>query len=52
MKHNFAVTPTIDAPRSMFNRSFAHKTTFDAGWLIPVFHDEVLPGDTMNYVPL
>ena len=48
MKHNFAVTPTIDAPRSMFNRSFAHKTTFDAGWLIPVFHDEVLPGDTMN----
>jgi hypothetical protein len=48
MKHNFSVTPTINAPRSMFNRSFAHKTSFDAGWLIPVFHDEVLPGDTMN----
>ena len=48
MKHDFAVTPQIDAPRSSFDMSCGHKTTFDAGWLIPVFHMEVLPGDTIN----
>jgi hypothetical protein len=47
-KHNFSVTPTIDAPRSMFNRSFGHKTTFNANFLIPVYWDDVLPGDTIN----
>jgi len=35
-------------PRSVFNRSCGTKTTFDAGWLIPVFVDEALPGDTMS----
>lgn len=34
--------------RSVFNRSHGHKTTFNAGNLIPVFVDEVLPGDTLN----
>ena len=48
MSHNFAATPRINAPRSKFNRSFGHKTTFDAGWLIPVYWDAVLPGDTFN----
>ena len=48
MKHNFAETPTINAPRSSFNRSFGHKTTFNSGWLIPLMWDSVLPGDTMN----
>jgi len=32
----------------MFNRSFAHKTTFDSGYLIPIMLDEILPGDTMK----
>jgi hypothetical protein len=48
MSHNFAVTPTIDAPRSKFNRSFGHKFTMDAGWLVPYYWDSVLPGDTFN----
>jgi hypothetical protein len=48
MTHNFSVAPSIDAPRSKFDLSHGHKTTFDAGWLIPVFNAEVLPGDTWN----
>jgi len=48
MQHNFAATPNIDAPRSKFNRTFGHKFTMDAGWLIPYYWDSVLPGDTFN----
>jgi hypothetical protein len=32
--------------RTKFDRSHVYKTTFDSGKLIPVFIDEVLPGDT------
>lgn len=42
------VSPSIDLPRSKFNRNWSHKTTFWAGSCIPVFLDEVLPGDTYN----
>lgn len=48
MSHNFARVPQAEIPRSQLNRSFGIKTTFDAGYLIPVFFDEVLPGDTLN----
>lgn len=48
MTHNFSRVPTVSHPRSVFNRSHGHKTTFDAGWLIPCYVDEVLPGDTVN----
>ena len=48
MKHEFSKAPTADIPRSSFNRSHGHKTTFDAGLLIPVFVDEALPGDTFT----
>lgn len=48
MSHSFSRAPTIDVQRSSFNRSFGHKTTFDAGLLIPVMWDEALPGDTFN----
>ena len=48
MQHNFATTPNIDAPRSKFNRTFGHKFTMDASWLIPYYWDSVLPGDTFN----
>lgn len=44
----FSQAPTADIPRSSFNRSFEHKTTFDGGQLIPLYLDEVLPGDTFN----
>jgi hypothetical protein len=38
--------PKADIPRSSFDTQYAHKTTFDAGWLVPIYCDEVLPGDT------
>jgi len=40
--------PKADIPRSTFDCQSTHKTTFDAGWLIPVYVDEVLPGDTFR----
>jgi len=48
MSHNFSQVPSAEIPRSSFDRSHGHKTTFDAGWLVPVFIDEALPGDTFN----
>lgn len=45
---HFAQVPSADIPRSKFDRSHAYKTAFDAGLLIPVFCDEVLPGDSFH----
>lgn len=47
-QQHFSRVPKVDAPRSSFNRSHSYKTTFDAGKLIPVFVDEILPGDTVD----
>nr|QXN72870.1 MAG: major capsid protein [Microvirus sp.] len=44
--HTFAMVPKADIPRSSFDTQYAHKTTFDAGFLVPIYCDEVLPGDT------
>lgn len=38
----------IDIKRSQFNRDNSHKTTMVAGYLTPIFCDEVIPGDTFN----
>lgn len=46
--HNFAMIPQPDVPRSSFQMEKILKTTFDGGYLIPVFCEEVLPGDTWN----
>jgi hypothetical protein len=51
MAHQFSRAPTADVPRSSFNRSHGYKTTFDAGYLIPVFVDEAVPGDTFTLNP-
>ncbi len=48
MKHRFSEVPSIEIPRSTFDRSHGVKTTFDAGGLVPIFVDEVLPGDTFK----
>ena len=48
MSHEFSQVPTVEAPRSRFDRSCGYKTTFDSGYLIPFFVDEVLPGDTFD----
>lgn len=46
--HVFSQVPKAEIPRSSFDRSHGFKTTFDAGYLVPVFVDEALPGDTFN----
>ena len=48
MSHSFSQVPRAEIPRARFDRSCGHKTTFDAGNLVPVFVDEALPGDTFN----
>jgi len=48
MKHQFSEVPKAEIQRSSFDRSHGHKTTFDAGFLIPILCDEALPGDTFN----
>lgn len=35
--HQFAMVPRADIPRSSFKRETTHKTTFDAGFLVPIF---------------
>lgn len=48
MTHDFSLQPRADISRSNFRRSRTYKTTFDSSYLIPIFLDEVLPGDSMN----
>lgn len=48
MGHRFSGIPQADIQRSTFDRSHGHKTTFDAGYLVPFYVDEALPGDTFN----
>jgi len=47
-QHNFARIPSADVPRSSFHRPSTWHGTWDAGLLIPMFVDEVLPGDTFT----
>lgn len=44
----FSHLPSVQIERSKFYRPHTHKTTFNAGELIPVFVDEILPGDTYS----
>lgn len=46
--HKFSMIPSAEIPRSSFDVQTQHKTTFDAGYLYPIYEDEVLPGDSMN----
>lgn len=46
--HSFSKVPGAEIPRSQFDRSFNVKTAFDSGYLVPIFVDEALPGDTFN----
>lgn len=45
---HFGNIPTKDIRRSKLKMPFRHLTTFNTGDLIPIFHREVLPGDTFN----
>jgi hypothetical protein len=48
MRHQFSQVPRAEIPRSSFDRSHGFKTTFDSGYLVPIYVDEALPGDTFN----
>lgn len=45
---HFAQIPSVNRPRSTFKRVSRHKHTFDEGYLIPFYLDDVVPGDTFN----
>ena len=44
--HQFAMIPRADIPRSTFDSQKAYKTTFDAGYLVPVYEELLFPGDS------
>jgi len=46
--HDFSRIPGQSLPRSTFNRSSGLKTTFDSGFLVPIYNDEIIPGDTVS----
>lgn len=48
MNHAFSNVPSVQIPRSRFNRSFGRKMTFDSAYLYPVYCDEALPGDSFK----
>ena len=47
-QEHFAKAPNADIQRSRFDRSHGLKTTMDFGKLIPVYVDEILPGDSFH----
>lgn len=48
MKRDFGAMQKPNIPRSAFNRSHGYQTTFNAGDLVPIYYDEVLPNDTFS----
>ncbi len=48
-QHDFSQTPSVSVPRSTFNLSHGHKSTFDADHLVPICQPiDVIPGDTFR----
>lgn len=47
-QHLFSQIPSTRIPRSVFDRSHGYKTTFNSGYLVPFYVDEVLPGDSFK----
>lgn len=48
MRHSFSAIPRVKIERSVFDRSHSYKTTFQEGQLIPIYVEEVLPGDSFK----
>ena len=47
-EYSFSVMPSVSISRSRFARKSQHKTSFNLGQIIPIYVDEVLPGDTRS----
>lgn len=45
---HFSQIPGAEIERSRFDRSHGVKTTLDAAYLVPIYWDEVIPGDTFD----
>lgn len=50
-QHSFSAGPRADITRSRFNRTRVINTAFDSGYLVPIFWDDLLPGDTISIKP-
>ena len=48
VESHFSQLPNADIQRSIMDRSCGHKTSFNVGELIPLYVDEILPGDSVN----
>lgn len=48
MKHSLGLVPTALKPRSTFDRTCRYSTTANAGLLIPIYCEEIYPGDDVN----
>lgn len=46
--HQFSNVLPNPIPRSAFKRDFTRRTTFNEDYLVPIFVDEILPGDDVN----
>lgn len=44
-QHSFAMIPRSDIPRSRYMLEQNRKQTFDGGDLVPIYCEEILPGD-------
>lgn len=49
-QRNFAEMPSsfLEKPRSTFIRNSTYSTSFNAGRLVPIYVDEILPGDSID----
>lgn len=45
---HFSLTPTVSIGRTSMKCNPSHSTTFNAGELVPIFLQPVLPGDTWS----
>ena len=43
---HFGMVPSKNIKRSSFKKPHSHKTTFNTGDIVPIYAEEVLPGDT------
>lgn len=45
---HFSILPSANIQRSIFKRSSRHTTSFNVGDVVPLFIDEILPGDSVE----
>ena len=50
-QNRFSEVPSVRIPRASFDRSSNLKTTLNSGFLVPVYWEEIYPGDTVVMDP-